>query len=156
MLQFPNQNASTMNMRVLLWIAVVVCLLGLGGCSKQGPVGPAGATGPAGPAGPAGPQGDANVTSVIFTNVIVPLNGTYTFNIPAITQAVLDSGTVTVWYSNPSITPETWIALPQYYFYNGSLVWVILDELQLGKATLSDNGISPYPFTYRFDIIAAN
>jgi hypothetical protein len=151
-----------MKKRIPLWIIVGFCMLYLNGCSKQGPAGPAGATGasgpagPAGQAGPAGPQGNANVTSITFTNVTVPLNGTYTFDIPAITQAVLDSGTVTAWYSNPNITPETWFALPQYYFFNGNLVWVILDELQLGKAIVSDNGVSAYPFTYRFDIVAAN
>jgi hypothetical protein len=106
--------------------------------------------------GPQGPAGNANVQSVYFQNVTVPLNSTYTFQIPAITQAILDSGTVAVYYQNPTQSPDTWYPLPQYYFFNGGLVWLILSDIQLGSATLSDNGITPFAFTYRFDITAAN
>ena len=107
-----------------------------------------------GPAGPAGPSGNANVKSVLFTNITVPLNNTYTFQIPEITQAILDSGAVMVYYKGAQ-PQDTWYPLPQYYYYNGGLVWLILSDIQLGQATLSDNGITASALTYRFDIIAA-
>lgn len=112
-------------------------------CTKQGP------------AGPAGPTGNANVQSIFFTNITVPLNNTYTFQIPAITQAILDSGTVNVYYKGQQ-PQDTWYPLPQYYFFSGNLVWMILSDIQLGQATLSDNGITATALTYRFDIVAAH
>ncbi|HEV2354053.1 MAG TPA: hypothetical protein VGR89_07410 [Puia sp.] len=124
-------------------LAASLFLLPLASCTKQGP------------AGPKGTDGSANVQSVTFTNVTVPLNGTYTFQIPAITQAILDSGTVNVYYKGGQ-AQDTWYPLPQYYFFNGNLVWMILSDIQLGQATLSDNGITAVPFTSRFDITAAN
>lgn len=124
-------------------LAAAAILLSLAGCTKTGP------------AGPAGPQGNANVTSVIFTNVTVPLNSTYTFQIPAITQAIVDSGAINVYYKGAQ-PQDTWYPLPQYYFYNGGLVWLILSDFQVGQATLSDDGITPSAMTYRFDIIAAH
>jgi hypothetical protein len=120
------------NAKPLLILQMTLPFLLLWSCTKQGPI------------GPQGQQGNANVTSVTFTNISVPLNGTYVFNIPAITQAILDSGTVSVYYSNPAITPEQWFPLPQYFFYNGNLVWLILYNLELGKATLSDSGITSF------------
>ena len=134
-----------------------MCLLWLGGCSKQGPVGPAGATGPAGPAGPTGPtgpEGNANVVSMTFPNISVPTNGTYTVTIPAITQSIVDSGVVDVYYK--AAYTDEWIPLPYYAFYQGNLVWLVLADIQLGQATLWNEGITSLPTTYRFDIIAAN
>lgn len=138
---------------VLSWTAIVFCILFVNACTKQGPTGPAGATGPAGPAGPTGPEGNANVTSVTFDSVSVPLNGTYTFNIPAITQAIVDSGVVDVYYK--FAYTDQWVPLPYYAYYQSNLVWLILEDFQLGQATLSDEGITSEPTTYRFDIIAA-
>jgi len=131
----------------LLYIAVSLFMLA---CSKVG------ITGPQGPQGPQGPTGNANVQSITFTNITVPLDSIYIFNIPAITQGILDSGNVSVFYQNPAQSPDTWYPLPQYYFYNGGLVWLILSGLQLGTAVLDNYGLTPNAFTYRFDITAAN
>lgn len=127
----------------MLRLAAAVFLFSSAACTKTGP------------AGPAGPMGNANVTTVIFTNVTVPLNNTYTFQIPAITQAIVDSGAINVYYKG-SQPQDTWYPLPQYYFFNGNLVWLILSDFQVGQATLSDNGVTASALTYRFDIIAAH
>lgn len=92
--------------------------------------------------------------SVTFANVTVPTNNTYTFQMPAITQAILDSGAVNVYYKGSQPT-DTWYPLPQYYYYNGGLVWLILPDITLGQTTLSNVGITAEATTYRFDIIAA-
>ena len=127
----------------LLPLAGMALLFLLLSCSKQGP------------AGPAGTNGNANVKSVSFTNITVPTNNTYTFQIPQITQAIVDSGVINVYYKGSQPT-DTWYPLPQYYYYNGGLVWLILAQIQVGSAVLSNNGITAAPLTYRFDIIAAN
>ena len=114
-------------------------------CSKTGPTGPAGSTGatgaagPAGLTGPQGPQGNANVKTDTFsltssqwlwnsqyevqTN---PSSYTYYFtryhNVTnaAITQGILDSGMVLVYFT-PNTTGNTsqWAPLP-YEFSDGS------------------------------------
>jgi hypothetical protein len=140
-----------------LSFAILVLLFFLISCTKQGPIGPAGATGATGaqgPTGPQGPSGNANVTSVTFDSISVPLNGTYTFKIPAITQAIVDSGVVDVYYK--FAYTDQWVPLPYYSFYQSNLVWLVLEDIQLGQATLWDEGITSEPTTYRFDIIAAN
>jgi hypothetical protein len=126
--------------------AVAAFLCFVVACTKQGPAGAPGAQ---------GPMGNANVQSITFTNVTVPLNNVYTFQIPEITQAILDSGAVNVYYKGAQ-AQDTWYPLPQYYLYNGNLVWLILSDITVGQATLSDNGVTAESMTYRFDIIAAN
>jgi hypothetical protein len=126
--------------------AASLILVFLLACTKQGP---------AGPAGSEGTPGNANVKSVLFTGITVPMNNTYTFQIPEITQAIVDSGTVSVFYKGAQ-AQDTWYPLPQYYYYNGGLVWLILSDIQVGQATLSNYGLSAFTTTYRFDIIAGN
>lgn len=146
-----------MEWRLSLRALLFFCLLWLAACTKQGPAGPAGATGPSGPAGPAGPtgpQGDANVTSVTFDSISVPTNGTYTVDIPAITQAIVDSGVVQAYYKFAYI--DDWVPLPYYAYFNNNLVWIIIERIQLGQVVLSNVGVASLPTIYRFDVIAAN
>jgi hypothetical protein len=145
-----------MKNRQPLSFASLVLLFFLISCAKQGPIGPAGpagTTGSQGPAGPQGPSGNANVTTVIFDSVTVPTNSTYTFMIPAITQAIVDSGAINVYYK--AAYTDEWIPLPQYYLFQGNLVWLLLSSFQLGQATLWSNGVTGEPITWRFDIFAA-
>jgi hypothetical protein len=95
----PSKKSNFLNLFVFacLLISAVSCSKG-----NDGPAGPTGPTGPAGPVGVAGPPGTANVTySTWFTPSAYKKDtvfGTYGFNFddaaPAITQNILDSGTV--------------------------------------------------------------
>jgi hypothetical protein len=132
----------------------------LNACVKGqvGPTGPAGSSGPSGPAGPsgqAGANGNANVQSITFDSVVINPNTIYNFNISAITQAIVDSGTVTVFYQLIG-TGDIWYSLPEYYYFNGDLDWLILNSIQLGQASISNRGITASQMNYRFNIIAAN
>ncbi len=86
-----------------------------GTTGPQGPAGPAGATGSTGPQGPAGPAGqngqDAAVNSYVFTNKGVVLVGNTRFNLPAITQSIVNSGIVLAYFRNTGTT-TSWNALP--------------------------------------------
>ncbi len=86
-----------------------------------------GETGPAGPAGPAGTNGTNGTNGVanIQTSSVTSTNGSWsydatedsynaTISYPAITQAVVDRGTVQVQIGNSSGT--SWVALPFAYF----------------------------------------
>lgn len=96
-----------------------------------GPQGPQGIQGPKGDAGAQGPQGNANVTSTVVTLTSAdfawssnyswstgPLSYTEYFTryhdiaVPAITQAVLDSGSVEVFFTPRKDIPNTWVPLP--------------------------------------------
>lgn len=98
---------------------------------KKGDPGPAGATGPAGPAGAAGPAGPAGAdgssgaASVIYSDWFQPTSytkdtvyGIWGFNYiqpaTAVTQSVLDSGTVLVYAMllqyNTTLWPSTQVA----------------------------------------------
>lgn len=127
-------------------LCAFACLaLFIAGCGKTGPagaVGPAGAqgaTGPAGSAGPTGPQGNANVMVDTFTltnsqwlyNSQYSLEtspGSYTeyftryhdVTFPAITQGIIDSGMVLVYFvPNPIVSTVNWTQLP-FQFLDGS------------------------------------
>jgi hypothetical protein len=155
-----TKNGQNMKTGQLFRLAAAGLLLFFLSCTKQGPAGATGATGTQGPpgaqgsTGSQGPEGNANVTTVIFQNVTLTENGNTMFNIPAITQAILDSGVVVAYYQG--LGGDTWFSLPVYYLSGGTLTSITLYDLQLGSATLKDVGISTGPVNYRFDVIATN
>jgi hypothetical protein len=132
----------------------------LNACVKGqvGPAGPASSSGPSGPIGPkcrAGANGNANVQSITFDSLVINPHTIYTFNISAITQAIVDSGTVTGFYQLIG-TGGIWYSLREYYYFNGDLDWFNLNSIQLGQASISNPGITASQINYRFNIIAAN
>lgn len=101
-------------------------------CNKQGPVGPAGATGAT---GPAGVPGSANVQTFIFRNVSFssvycsgcsPVLYKSDISVSAITQGIVDSGTVQIAIATPGT--NVWEELPlniggniySYYYAAGN------------------------------------
>jgi hypothetical protein len=85
-----------------MFLAFLSIVFLLSGCGKDGAV------------GPQGPAGNANVSSTIFTvnpTEWVASGTTYrvSFTVPALTQAVLDRGSVQVYYSNAT---DVWLATP--------------------------------------------
>jgi len=115
------------------------------GCSKTGSAGatgPSGATGPAGPQGVQGPEGNANVLVDVFSLVnsqwiynsqysLETSGGSYTeyftryhdVTDSAVTQAILNTGEVMVFFvPNPIVDTNQWAPLP-YEFLDGSEVF---------------------------------
>lgn len=116
-----------------------------------------GDTGPQGPAGTNGTNGVANIqTSTVTTN-----NSTWgfdnrdnsynaTLNYPAITQAVVDRGTVQVFISDGNGTE--WLALPFSY---GNIQYLF--SYKLGQVliayTLSNNAVPTNPGGQQFKVV---
>jgi len=77
-----------------------------GATGPAGPAGPTGATGPAGPVGAPGADGKdgANIQTFLFTNKSVVLTGFNTFNVPAITQDIVNQGVVLVYFRSTGST----------------------------------------------------
>ncbi|VAW14663.1 Phage tail fiber protein, partial [hydrothermal vent metagenome] len=80
-------------------------------CSKDGDIGPQGEQ------GIAGQDGNANVTSVVLRDISLPSNSTSTFNVPELTQEILDEGLVVVHINlNTTASFELWSPLPVELF----------------------------------------
>ncbi|MEN0054327.1 MAG: hypothetical protein AAGC65_11690 [Mucilaginibacter sp.] len=116
-----------------------------GPTGPQGPAGPEGPTGPQGPAGPQGPQGPAgedgaNIQSYLLVNQTVTLTGFTKFNIPAITQDIVDSGVILVYFRTTGSTTG-YFALP----YSEAGRTITLSDFGVGyvnvKANFSQSGL---------------
>ena len=116
-----------------------------GQTGSQGPAGPEGPTGPQGPAGPQGPQGPAgedgaNIQSYLLVNQSVTLTGFTKFTIPAITQDIVDSGVVLVYFRTTGSTTG-YFALP----YSEAGRTITLSDFGVGyvnvKANFSQGGL---------------
>lgn len=129
---------SVFNMSSALLLAVV---LFFSYCKKgdTGPAGPAGAAGPAGPAGPAGtngaqgPKGDTGTANVMYSawlDVIylpdtmhvgtrIDTLGYYaSINVTKLTNAILNSGEIKVYFNAGTPTAPEIYPLPYYDVYN--------------------------------------
>lgn len=102
---FQSLNSKTPPVAILIRVFVVAFISLLAVSCQKGDTGPAGVAGPAGPTGAAGAQGPAGTANVTYSNWFAPTTyikdtvfGTWGFYhdeaASAITQAVLDSGTV--------------------------------------------------------------
>ena len=102
---FQSLKRKTPPVAILIRVFVVAFISLLAVSCQKGDTGPAGVAGPAGPAGAVGAQGPAGTANVTYSNWFVPTTyikdtvfGTWGFYhdeaATAITQAVLDSGTV--------------------------------------------------------------
>jgi hypothetical protein len=128
----------------LLFICAVISIFAAG-CSKTGPAGatgPAGSAGPQGPQGSQGPEGNANVLVDVFSLVnsqwlynsqysLETTSGSYTeyftryhdVTDSAVTQAILNTGEVMVFFvPDPIVDTNQWAPLP-YQFVDGSNIF---------------------------------
>ena len=132
-----------------LTLCSLLLALALSMCSKQGPAGATGATGPQGPAGPKGAKGDTGTANVMYSKWDSAFSGTSAvWSVPAITQGILDSGTVLVYVDqNGYVYP-----LP-YDNVNGSGFY-INDLLRPGQISLyCASGYNLNQFKFRYVII---
>jgi len=137
------------SIKVLTTLCCLVLALELSMCSKQGPAGATGAPGPQGPAGPQRPKGDTGTANVIYSKWDSSFSGVSAiWNVPVITQGILDSGNVLVYVNqNGYVYP-----LP-YDNLNGSGFY-INDLLSPGKISLfCSSAYNLNEFKFRYVII---
>jgi hypothetical protein len=198
-----NLTAQTMSTnRILVLILSISLFASLSGCTKTGPAGPigvTGSTGPAGPQGPSGPsgangpQGNANVLVDTFTlvNTQWVLSGGYEFytavgavtvypartylaKFNAVTQSILNTGEVLVYFTPMDISgsyyANQWLPLPfqfadftttnfdydiSYQTLLGNVLLFFFFEPKIPNATLPS--LSTYNIaTYKFKIVAVS
>ncbi|MDN5285550.1 MAG: hypothetical protein JWR38_1824 [Mucilaginibacter sp.] len=120
-----------------------------GATGAQGPSGPQGATGATGANGATGAtgatgangtDGTVNVESYLLINKSVTLTGFTTFSIPALTQSIVDSGVILVYFRTTGST-SGYFALP----YSEAGRTITLSDFGVGyvniKANFSQDGL---------------
>ena|ERR1700733_11294165 len=105
---------------------------------------------------PQAKSGNTNIVSVIFFGITINPNSTYSFEIPQITQPILDSGSVSVYFRNSIVIFDTWYPLPYYSAKNDSVTSFTTSEIKAGIAKIENTGTSETSADYRFDIASSN
>lgn len=111
-----------------------------GATGATGETGATGPQGPQGPTGPAGADGSVDVKSYLLINKSVTLTGFTPFSIPAITQEIVDSGVILVYFRTTGST-SGYFALP----YSEAGRTITLSDFGVGyvnvKANFSQGGL---------------
>ena len=140
-------------MKKNIFLSSIVILIGLYGCTKEGPIGPAG---PAGPAGATGTSGTSIIAVETFTAsssswVSVTTNYyKYTHTNTAITQEIVDMGTIQVF--SKSTTYPDWYAWPNVVAGAGQAGWRFNYNLNT-LTLLGDNMTSGPPPTVTIKMV---
>ncbi len=128
-----KQKMITVSKNVILktkYVLLALSMVSAFSCSPE--------DGEMGPEGSAGQDGNANVTSVIFRDISLPQNSTTTFNVPELTQEILDKGLVTVHINlNTTAGYELWSPLPVVFF--DKIVKVA--EIRVGEIDIQNRSI---------------
>jgi hypothetical protein len=83
-----------------------------------------------------------------FFNVVIDSNATYTFDLPELTQAIIDTGVVQVYFRTALIVPNQYDLLPVFTIPNGKIVVVNLVSIEVGKITVAEYGPTTPPMNY--------
>jgi hypothetical protein len=143
-------------MKKTLFSFAILAMMFLVSCTKPGPTGP---EGPAGTNGTNGTNGNANV---IGTNTVALNSGNWsaigsnfeaTITAPAITQAIVDKGTIMVYEQFGSY----WVALPYTIGKLSVVYYFTLNTVKIDYV-YNDNSQTPNPGnkTYRIVAISAS
>lgn len=95
------------------------------------------------------PDEGATMQHFFFNNVTIDSSRNYTFSIPAITQAILDSGSVIAYVADET---GQWHSLP---IINGCSLRLDVKALTEGKVEIQNSLGASVTMSYRFDITAA-
>jgi hypothetical protein len=105
---------------------------------------------------PQAKSGNKNIVSVIFFGITINPNSAYRFDISQITQPILDSGSVSVYFRNSIVIFDTWYPLPYYSVKNDSVTSYTISEIRVGSAKIENTGTTEASADYRFDIAPPN
>ncbi len=118
MLPFKSKIMRQKTLRISGLLLVAFAFF-LASCSKTGPAGPAGATGATGATGPAGPAGPSGSTGILYSpwlNVqfsqVFDTNWVASIVAPALTDSILNSGEVKVYFNAGSDSTGNQFVLP--------------------------------------------
>ena len=108
-------------------LLLIMSIVTLVSCSKEGDEGPPGPTGPPGPAGPAGPKGDSGTANVIYSdwlNVdfdpnLDSSNWTATIPAPRLTNEMLSQGEIKVYINFNTAADPVVFPLP---YFDGAVI----------------------------------
>ena len=84
--------------------------------------------------------------SVTFTDITINASQSHTFSIPGVTQAIINSGSVSVYATTISNSTAQWQSLPTIYGCDLHL------NVTVGQATIQNNIGNPVTMSFRFDI----
>jgi predicted small lipoprotein YifL len=87
-----------------------------------------------------------------FNNIIIYSNTNDTFNLPGLSQGIIDSGTVAITFRSSIVWLNTWYPLPIYTFPDGSTVTVNRVVEQPGKIVLTAIGPTTPAMNYSFSL----
>jgi hypothetical protein len=82
------------------------------------------------------PPPDTMTQYYYFNNIVIDSNATDTFTLPSLTQAIIDSGTLTITFRSSIVWLNNWNPLPIYTFPDGSTITVARVDEQPGKVVL--------------------
>jgi hypothetical protein len=78
---------------------------------------------------------------VYFFYVVIDSNSTHTFKVPDLSQAIIDSGTMQVYFKTSLVLPDNdYSPLPEYTFPDRNAVIVNLISFQPGQVVVGDPG----------------
>jgi hypothetical protein len=90
--------------------------------------------------------------SIYSFGVIIDSNSTFTFRLPELSQAIIDSGGLAITFKSTLVVLDTWYPLPVYTFPDGATVRVeVINELP-GQVILKDDGGTTPPMDYCFSL----
>jgi hypothetical protein len=119
-------------------------------CSKDGVDG---AIGPKGENGSNGTDGNANVTSIILRDVVLPSTSNTTFDVPELTQEILDEGLIVAYFdANRTVGTVIWRPFPDVS-NNGKLAVLVF---QVGSIVIQNTYSTSITAHLKFVLIEGN
>jgi hypothetical protein len=94
------------------------------------------------------PGNDPYTTYIHFYNIIIDSANGYSFNLPDLTEGIIDSGTVTISIRSSLPYLTAWYPFPTYVFPDSSTVTLRRVSEQPGKIVLASVGATTPPMNY--------
>ena len=85
-----------------------------------------------------------------FNHIVIDSNSTDTFKLPSLSQAIIDSGTLTITFRSSIVWLNNWEPLPNYTFPDGSTISVGTAAEQPGIVVLQTYGGTTPEMNYTF------
>ena len=93
-------------------------------------------------------------TYIHFYNIVIDSANGYSFNLPGLTEAIIDSGTVTISIRSSLPYLTAWYPFPTYVFPDSSTVTLRRVSEQPGKIVLASVGATTPPMNYLISLSA--
>jgi len=91
---------------------------------------------------------DPNPTYIHFYNIVIDSANGYSFNLPNLTEGIIDSGTLTISIRSSLPYLTVWYPFPTYVFPDSTTVTLKRVSEQPGKIVLASVGATTPPMNY--------